>query len=378
MGVLADWIRQQGGTVHVEVQDEGGEGRGVVATRPIEHGARILSVPHALLLTPAVVRASDVGRALETCSSSAPLVADQQFLLAVYVLASQRYETPWTPYVSGLPVRAPDVPVTYDNSALALLEGSFILQRVCRERELFTRQYHAMVTAVPALADCSYEEFLRARTMVPSRAFAILGAEALVPMADMLNHRRVPDVEWGYEHPTESFVMRATRDIAAGEQVHDSYGKKSNALLFEIYGFCIDDPNRDEAELRLPAIDPGHHLARGTSTFGRVVDEQRAFRVTTSPDGAEESVAVTYLRRLLGDTAPLEATDTRVRRMMVDACDRALSAFAPRSDGNSESPAKRASNAVSDERSRMCVRICAGERTVLSAVRARYAGAAPE
>jgi histone-lysine N-methyltransferase SETD3 len=367
MDALADWIRQQGGTVHLEIHDERGEGRGVIATRAIEHGARILSVPHALLLTPAVVASSPVGRALERCAASSALSGDQQYPLAVYLVLSQRGHTPWMPYAAALPARAPDVPVTYDDTELALLEGSYILARVRRERELFHREYDAMLEALPDTADCTFDEFLRVRTLVPSRAFAVLGSEALVPMADMLNHRQVPDVEWGYEHPTESFVMRAARDIAAGEALHDSYGKKSNALLFEIYGFCIDAPDRDEAELRLPAIDPRHPLAGGTSTFGRSVGGERAFLVSASAGRAEESAAVTYLRRALGTDAPLEGADPRVCRAMSDACDRALAGFpnAAHDDALLASP-------TLGVRARNCLRIRGGERRVLAAVRARY------
>jgi histone-lysine N-methyltransferase SETD3 len=266
-----------------------------------------------------------------------------------------------------LPEAAPDVPVTYDDAELALLEGSSILARVRHERDLFRRQYDALRAARPDAADYSFDDYLRFRTLVPSRAFAILGTEALVPMADMLNHRRVPDVEWGYEHPTESFVMRATHDIAAGEAVHDSYGQKSNGLLFEIYGFCADDTNRHEAEIRLMAIDPGHPLAGGTSTFGRSVDGQRAFRVASALDRGEESAAITYLRRALGDSAPLEATDDRVCRAMIDACDRALAAFpaAAHDDVLLASP-------TLGDRARKCLHVRGGERSVLSAVRARY------
>ncbi|HEY4218659.1 MAG TPA: SET domain-containing histone-lysine N-methyltransferase [Gemmatimonadaceae bacterium] len=368
MDALADWIRRHGGTVHVEISDERGEGRGVVAARDIEHGARILSVPRALLLTPAVVRESDVGRAVTDASHS---VSDDQFLLAAYLLASRRSETPWTVYADALPSQRPDVPTGYDETDLALLEGSPALRRIRHERRMFREQFDVLITAVPALAGCTFEEFFWARTLVPSRAFALLGSEALVPMADMFNHRRAPDVEWGFEHPMDSFVMRALRPITSGERLHDSYGKKCNALLFELYGFCPGDGDRDEATVRFPVIDASHPLAGGTSTFGRTVDGERTFRVSAAAAHAEEATAITYLRRLLGDHAPLEQTDSRVASAIVEACDRALAAYPTTV---TEDDALLNNDGLSS-RARNCVRVRAGEKRALGAVRARYSHA---
>jgi histone-lysine N-methyltransferase SETD3 len=364
MSVLADWIRDNGGTVHVELADEEGEGRAAIATRDIEHGARLLAVPRTLLLTPAVVRDSAMGAALSACGPA----LDAQSMLAAYLLLSLRESTPWTPYADALPTAHPDVPVTYDDTDLAHLAGSSMFGRVQRERRLFREQFGAITAAVPQLAPCDFDEFLWARVLVPSRAFALLGSEALVPMADMLNHRRIPDVEWGYEHPTECFVLRAVHPIAAGELVHDSYGKKSNALLLELYGFCLDDVDRDEALLGLPQIDPRHPLAAGTSTFGRTVDEKRTFRVAVSAAQAEESAAVTYLRRMLGDSAPLDADDARLKRTMADACDLALAAFSTTLEQDETLLASGELTA----RVRRGVRVRAGEKRALAAVRARY------
>lgn len=64
---------------------------------------------------------------------------------------------------------------------------------------------------------------------------------AMVPMADMLNHRT------GFNnarlfHEPDCLQMRAIKDIKAQEQIYNTYGDLCNADLLRKYGF-IDVPN---------------------------------------------------------------------------------------------------------------------------------------
>jgi SET domain-containing protein 6 len=67
---------------------------------------------------------------------------------------------------------------------------------------------------------------------------------AMVPMADMLNHRT------GFNnarlfHEPDCLQMRAIKDIKAQEQIYNTYGDLCNADLLRKYGF-IDDPNEHD------------------------------------------------------------------------------------------------------------------------------------
>jgi protein-histidine N-methyltransferase len=200
-----------------------------------------------------------------------------------------------------------------------------------------------MRAAAPSLADCEFAEFLWARAMVSSRAFSLLSTEALVPMADMLDHQRPADVEWGYEHPTESFTMRAARDIAAGEVAYDSYGEKSNGKLLELYGFCVDDPRFDDTVLQISSAP----------------DAATSFRVRAS-EMKEETDAVALLRRAIGSD--------RTAAELTAACDRALAAFPTTME---DDEAMLVGGQLTDE-AWSCVRERLGEKRVLRAVRERY------
>jgi histone-lysine N-methyltransferase SETD3 len=363
---LAEWITCQGGVADLAIRDARDTDRCVVTTRDFKQGDRILAVPRALLMTARLARESDIGRQLAEADA---FVSDGLYALAVFLLAARRDpSSQWQPYLESLPSHTPDVLAMWDETALSLLAGSPVLRRVRMEQSLYLAQHAAMMSSVAQLADCTYEEFAAARALVPSRAFGVFGAEALVPMADMLNHRAVPDVSWGYEHPLESFVMRATRDIVAGETVHDSYGAKSNVQLLELYGFCLDDAAYDETLLTFPLSPPDHPLHRGSMTLGCTVNGEQAFRVFMHP-AREEGEAASYLRRTLGAAAPLAADDPRVRAGMVASCDAALARY-PTSAADDETLI--AAGAL-DPRSWGAVRARLGEKRVLAAVRARFA-----
>jgi histone-lysine N-methyltransferase SETD3 len=113
--------------------------------------------------------------------------------------------------------------------------------------------------SVPGYERFTPGEFVWARLSVSSRLFSLktggLLGQTLVPLADMLNHRRPPDVLWETSEDGEFFVMKAHNAVAAGDEVHDSYGAKSNDLLLLHFGFLTEDTEHDEAFLGLGILD---------------------------------------------------------------------------------------------------------------------------
>lgn len=70
------------------------------------------------------------------------------------------------------------------------------------------------------------------------------GIIAMVPMADMLNHRT------GFNnarlfHEPEALQMRAIKDIKAQDQIYNTYGDLCNGDLLRKYGF-VDEPNEHD------------------------------------------------------------------------------------------------------------------------------------
>ena len=92
--------------------------------------------------------------------------------------------------------------------------------------------------------------------MTSSRIFGIkvdgVDTGAFVPYADMLNHRWPKQTSWFYDEKRNGFVIEACDDIKRGEQIYDSYGRKSNAKFFMNYGFVnIPNDHYDEIMIKL-------------------------------------------------------------------------------------------------------------------------------
>lgn len=63
--------------------------------------------------------------------------------------------------------------------------------------------------------------------------------DALVPLADMLNHRLPKQTSWLYCDRSRGFVVTSLKEIPPGSEVFDSYGQKCNSRFLLNYGFVL-------------------------------------------------------------------------------------------------------------------------------------------
>jgi histone-lysine N-methyltransferase SETD3 len=81
--------------------------------------------------------------------------------------------------------------------------------------------------------------------IVSSRIFGIKvnnkKTDCLVPLADMLNHKRPRHTIWFYSDKHNSFMIQALEDIEENQEVFDSYGKKCNSRFLLNYGFVCEN-----------------------------------------------------------------------------------------------------------------------------------------
>lgn len=90
--------------------------------------------------------------------------------------------------------------------------------------------------------------FRKAVVLVNSRIFSFydrgFGKErsALVPVADLLNHHPTKcNTKWYFDSSIRCFIVETTRDISQGEEVYDSYGRKTDIQLYYTYGFYLSE-----------------------------------------------------------------------------------------------------------------------------------------
>ena len=83
------------------------------------------------------------------------------------------------------------------------------------------------------------------QTNVESRNFGIsidnTNRVAMVPVSDLLNHDKNPDVSWHFNQKSRSFKMLSNRYLKKGKAITDSYGKKSNINYLLFYGFTLEN-----------------------------------------------------------------------------------------------------------------------------------------
>lgn len=251
---LIEWMIQRGAELSkVALARDAHGGRMMCAAEDVAEGELILRVPLPAMLTLDVARRSPAGQALLAAGMASP---SAQTLLTAYLLDERRRPgSPIAPYLRSLPAAFPTVPVFCPQDVLPLLKGSLAASLLVRRRESLLRDVLALRRAVPALRDASIAELFWGNTAVVTRVFGVTigGAptEALVPIADMMNHRRPPDASWTFDEALGSFVVRALRDIRAGEEICASYGRKANHRYFIHYGFAQPEGADDEAEVRL-------------------------------------------------------------------------------------------------------------------------------
>ena len=327
---------------------DGGE-RGVFASADIAAGEEVLRVPRQCMLTLDVARASDIGRLIE---AHAPDTTEESYLAAFLLQERERKDSAWKPYLDVLPESFPNLPQYFDAEEVSLLQGSSALREVARWKELLLTRYAMLLERVPGFSRFSADAFLWAQHVLLSRTFGLTVEGQLVrcfvPVADMLNHRQPAPTVWGNTEDGESFVLVAREPVAAGGEVHISYGIKPNYRFLLSYGFVPEDNPDDTLVFYLGVPEDEAWAAEKRELLSLATPASRRRFEVPSHYGHTSTVAMfSFLRvacanmdelaRLtiearmdegLGLVPPLSAeTEERVLRMLGDACEARLAGF---------------------------------------------------
>lgn len=250
---LTRWLVALGGrSDDLEVRERDG-GRGVYATRAISEGTVLVHVPRSLLVTREVARTSSVVRQVRDGGVE---LSGTHAMLAAWLLVEDRTAySPFRPYLDVLPRDLSSFAVYAPPEERALLRGS-LAGAMLRELDAAIDADLPALRRVRLLHDLDRDALVWARSCVASRVFSVqidgIDTFALAPFADLFDHHAREDARWGYDPSNECFTVTAMRDLAPGDQVHDSYGQKPNARFLVQYGFCLDDNPFDQVELGFP------------------------------------------------------------------------------------------------------------------------------
>ena len=224
------WFREAGG----EARSIDLNASGVFATSFVARGDRVLSVPRRVIMC----RETLVARGTMGRESFKRIKRDDDLLTVALLLEEaklqQHWDDPdlapgrWADYVSVLPLKTMLLPIFFTKAELEELQDADLVARIRDQRAALEKRYKKLRTILKQLFRAngfskaaqqemaSLERFLRAASLVGSRALTLRGSRFLVPYVDMIRFapRPVP-------HPARWFRRppRAARAGAANTAV---------------------------------------------------------------------------------------------------------------------------------------------------------------
>lgn len=211
------------------------EGRGLVAREKVSRGESLLAIPDATLITvERAVAESKLGpkhAQLQEWSLLAAFLAEQALAIEAGD-DSGKFAT----YVRALPRRTGGVLDWPENDVKTLLAGS-PSQRAAYERQASVDAAIEEIRAdfpqlTPGALRWAFDVLFSRLIRLPNRG----GELALVPWADMLNHK--PGCKAYIDDSGGQVCLSPDRAYKPGEQVFASYGTRPSSELLISYGFA--------------------------------------------------------------------------------------------------------------------------------------------
>ena len=227
--------------------------RGVLAKSKILKDEIIMTIPKECLISLETALSTPIGKEIGKFMYS-ELTSPKHCLLTSFLLSEEK-NPKWKFYFDLLPNDYSNFPIFYTQKELDYLKGSPFLNQIYDKKIDMKKDYEKLCKYIPSFTQFPYKKFCEARMMISSRIFGIQIGEnktdVLAPFADLLNHKRPRQTQWYYDNILQSFVIQALEDIEQGNEVFDSYGKKTNARFLLNYGFALEDNDSNEVTLTI-------------------------------------------------------------------------------------------------------------------------------
>lgn len=189
------------------------EMRGVHAKIDIPIDTICVAIPKKCLITVEMGQATEIGQLI--LKSDLDLDAPKHIFLMIYLLWDRKVNggnSFFKPYYDILPKTLSNIPIFWNDEELEYLKGSYLLTQIKDRIEAITEDYYSICEVAPQLKSiATLDEFKWARMCVCSRNFGLQinghRTSALVPHADMLNHRRPRETKWSYDDELQAFTI---------------------------------------------------------------------------------------------------------------------------------------------------------------------------
>ena len=261
------WLKDNGARFPKVIwpsRDTVGGVRGAVAIETIETNEPIMYIPHKLLISPPVARASpDIGHIF--IDNQSFFRGDDDLLLSTYIMyeESRGKESFWYPFLAMLP-RPGSISDWTDEEMKEVQDEHLIREAISRPSRIKLK-YEKLMSMLETNYESffnrdvhTYDRFRHAWMSIQARAFGRrLPWTALVPFADCLNHTNVQTKYDFNVNANETFRLFPTgrNRYEKGTEVFNSYGRRDNHFLLMEYGFALLNNEWDTVDMTLTILD---------------------------------------------------------------------------------------------------------------------------
>jgi len=253
---LVEWLLRRGARFpKCQLRNLAAGCRATFARESIREDEEIMFIPRDYIITSNLSMNSDICTEIKL---SGVEIRSKHTYLASFLLQERdrKRESKWFPYIDILPKSFSNIPLFFDRKQLEGLKGSLSLQKIQDRHDSLRAEYQNLRRKVASFSKWTYEDFVWARLVVITRIFGLLinnqKTDGLVPMADMINHKRPRETRWTFNEAKQGFVISAMQEFNVGDQIYDSYGRKCNSRFFVNYGFALENNPDNECILRIP------------------------------------------------------------------------------------------------------------------------------
>lgn len=298
--IMCDWLRAGNAKfpyLYLQYYDE--DYRGVHALARIPNDTVILEVPLKMIMTSEVAKDSDIGKRI--INSGCKLRSTHSYLASYLCQEKYKKGSEWAPYINILPQAYRNMPIFFDETELRWLKGSFSVKKIADRKEDLLAEYENICKYLPDFKQYPYREFVWARLAVITRIFGLVingnKTDGLVPMADMLNHKRPRETSWTFDDKRNGFTITSLKALSRGDQIYDSYGRKCNSRFFVNYGFSLDEneDNQTVIPLAIPPTDPQFQM-KLRFLGGHPSSAKRRFQIPVQYKEKETKEAFSFAR----------------------------------------------------------------------------------
>ena len=249
--LLRKWVLDNGGNLDlIKVNYQTNDNREILSSNNISMHDKILRIPLKCLITTELGKETNIGK--EILEKGIQLISNHNWITFVLLETFRDKDSYFYSYVGIMPKEFNTVPINFSEYYIKKLSGSQCIECIDNKKNLLMGDYINLRKNIDSFRNYNYNDYFWARTVVITRIYGIIingqKTQALVPFADMLNHKTDSKTRWTFNDKDKFFEITSNGSILKDCPITDSYGYKCNSRFFVNYGFVLDNNIDNKSE----------------------------------------------------------------------------------------------------------------------------------